>query len=158
MGVIAKNERRPLRPAPAGLHPAVCVDVIDLGLVEHPQFGTRRQVKFRWQIDKVNPDTGKPFLVSRTFTNSLHEKSSLRPFLESWRGNAYTEEEATAGVDIEAEFVGQGCLLQVMHKAVDDRVYANVTAALPMPDGFLAPEPRDYIRERDRVDDDGGTD
>ena len=38
------------------------------------------------------PD-GKPFLVRRRYTASLHEKSALRKDLESWRGRAFTNVE-----------------------------------------------------------------
>ena len=45
-------------PAPAGTHQAVCVDVVDLGVIEKTWQGkTRRQpcVQFRFQILATNP-------------------------------------------------------------------------------------------------------
>lgn len=155
MPVVARHERRPLRPAPAGLHPAVCVDVVDLGVIEHPQYGARHQVEFRWQIDKKDPDTGRPFVVIRRFTLSLYEKSNLRPFLESWRGEPFTEDEVAAGVDLEAEYLGRPCYLQVMHRQFDDRIYAHPMTALPLPEGFAPPVVRDYVRVVDRQSDGG---
>lgn len=152
MAIVARDAKKHYTPAPSGLWSAVCCDVIDLGMVES-QFGERHQVELRWQISEEHPETGKPFLVVRRFTLSLNEKSNLRPFLESWRGAAYTEDEVEAGVDIEAEFLGQPALLQVMHKpSSDGRIFANPASALPLPDAFTKVAPRDYVRVKDRGD------
>src|SRR3990167_8424522 len=83
MPIIARDDRKPYTPAPPGLHNAVCVDVVDLGLIDS-QWGEKPQIELRWQIERENPETGKPFLVVRRFTLSLSEKSNLRPFLEGW--------------------------------------------------------------------------
>ena len=57
---------------------------------------------------------GKPFLISRRYSLSLHEKSSLRRDLESWRGRAFTQEELR-GFDLEV-LIGVGCLVSVVHE------------------------------------------
>ncbi len=70
-------------PAPPGVHDAVCVDFIDLGIVDTP-FGAKRKVKLTFEIPAEGD--GKPYNISKTFTASLHEKASLNHFLSKWRG------------------------------------------------------------------------
>lgn len=93
---------------PAGSHLARCIHVIDLGTQKHSYAGeewTSRDVRITWELPtelmegKYNPEVkGKPFAVSKTFKQSLHSASSLRGFLESWRGKKFTKEEL-AGYD-----------------------------------------------------------
>jgi hypothetical protein len=47
-------------------------------------------------------------VISKEFTLSMHEKSTLRQFLESWRGKAFTEKEALS-FDVTA-LIGKPCL------------------------------------------------
>lgn len=149
MPIIARDERKPLTPAPAGLHNAVCVDVVDLGMVDSP-WGERPQVEIRWQLETINPDTDKPYLVVRRFTLSLSEKSNLRPFLEGWLGRELTDEEAQSGFDLE-NLLGLPALLQVIHQTSSKgQTFAFVKTALP---GTKTLEPRDYIRKKDRTGD-----
>ena len=149
MPIVAKDERKPYTPAPAGVHNAVCVDVVDLGLVDSP-WGERPQVEFRWQIDKVNAENGKRFLVVRRFTRSLASKSNLRPFLEGWIGESISEDEAKQGMDLE-RFVGESCLLQVIRgKSAKGTEFASAKTTLPLPEGVEPLRAKDYIRVIDR--------
>lgn len=43
MGIIAKAPEKNFAPAPEGLHHAVCVDVIDLGLLRSGNCGPRKE-------------------------------------------------------------------------------------------------------------------
>ena len=68
------------QPAPAGVHQAVCVDVVDLGVLDVSWQGqTKRQhkVNLAWQIAE-DRDDGKPFLTWNRYTASLHENAKLR--------------------------------------------------------------------------------
>jgi hypothetical protein len=137
-------------PAPAGTHAAVCVDVVDLGVVETNWQGkvTRKhKVSIVWQIDE-DRDDGKPFAVRKRYTLSLHEKAALRKDLESWRGRAFTEEELQ-GFDLE-NLLRIGCLLNIIHASKDGQTYSNVASIMKLPKGMQAPEPRDYVRVCDR--------
>ena len=137
-------------PAPAGTHAAVCVDVIDHGMLEVTYQGktqSKHKITVSWQIDE-NMDNGKPFLVRRRYTNSLHEKASLRRDLESWRGRAFTEKELD-GFDLES-LLSVGCLLNVLHECRNGSTYANVASVMRLPKNMTAPTPRDYIRVCDR--------
>ena len=140
-------------PAPAGVHQAVCVDVVDLGILEITYQGmTKKQhkVNVAWQVSE-DRDDGKPFLVFKRFTLSLHEKSALRKDLESWRGKQFTRDEEL-GFDIE-RLIGVNCLLNITHNLVGDRTYANIVSIMPLVKGMPVIVGRDYVRKVDRQPD-----
>lgn len=138
-------------PCPAGVHQAVCVDVVDLGLLEVTfanETKTKHMVRIAWQIEELTAD-GKPFLVQKRYTASLHEKAQLRKDLESWRGRAFTDDELRA-FDLE-KLIGVNALINVMQVARETgKTYANVTAVMPTKKGMPLLKPRDYVRVCDR--------
>ena len=155
MSIIAKNDGGSYRVHPEGQYPAVCCDVVDLGMVK-VEFGgkTKQQHKIRvvFQTDERDPDTRKRLQTSQRFTLSMHEKANLRKFLESWRGRAYTEDEAKAGVDVEL-MVGVHALLQVTHTTKNGKTYDNITSIMRLPKGMPKLEIQDYVRVKDREPD-----
>src|SRR5215471_13420387 len=145
-------------PAPEGSHPAVCVDVVDLGILELTFNGRtekKHMIRLVWQINESAPN-GKPFTVSRRFTLSLHKKAALRAVLESWRGRAFTDTELR-GFDIETQ-IGMPCLLNVVHNSHDGSTFANVAGVMRLPKGLEAPKPSDYVRVKDRQNSQDGQD
>jgi hypothetical protein len=133
-------------PAPAGTHAAVCCDVQDLGMVEVTFQGKTQKkhiIKISWQINE-NMDNGKPFLVQRRYTCSLHEKATLRRDLESWRGRPFTKKELE-GFDLES-LLSIGCLINVIHENRNGSTFANVASVMRLPKGMTAPALRDYVR------------
>ena len=92
MPIYARKKETEFSPAPEGLWPAVCVDVVDLGIVQTP-FGPQEKIQIRWQLEEKDPKTGKRYLIVQKYTPSLHEKSKLRPMLEAWRGKKFSKEE-----------------------------------------------------------------
>lgn len=138
-------------PVPEGLWPAVCCDVVDMGIVDWG-FGPQVKIKICWQLEEINPKTGKRYLVSQAYTPSLHEKSKLRPILESWRGKKFTKDELKK-FDIE-KLIGACCQLSITHNIKDGgETYANVQAAVPPARnaGKIYVED-DYVRFKDRPD------
>jgi hypothetical protein len=153
MAIIAKEPESKFTPAPEGLHQSVCVDVIDRGLQQTP-WGEKHKVEVRWQIDQVNPETGKRYDVRAYYTLSLSEKANLRKHLETWRGRKFTGEELK-GFDLE-KLIGANCQLQVIHNLTDDgKTYANVQAIVPAPGRMPKIASLDYVRERDRAHEQG---
>jgi len=135
---------------PEGLHQAVCVDVVDLGDQDTP-WGSKPKIEIRWQLDEVNPETGKRFEIRNRYTNSLHEKAALRQTLETWRGKKFTAQELK-GWDLE-KLLGVNCQVQVVHKPGDEgRVWANVQAVVPAAKGAVKLRAQDYVRQIDRED------
>ena len=150
MAIVAKDTRKEFTPAPEGLHQAVCVDVVDLGLQETP-WGAKAKVRLVWQIEAVNPETGKRFLVSSLFTLSLNEKARLRHLLEAWRGKKFSQGEL-GGFDLE-KLLNANCQIQIVHALSDDgRIWANVQAAVPLGKGMTKMRAEDYVRVKDRTD------
>lgn len=151
MAIYAREPESKYTPAPEGLHPAVCCDVVDLGLVDDG-FGQRHKVEIRWQLDlEVEDGSGRPVLVRKRYNNSLHEKATLRKDLETWRGRPFSKEELQ-GFDLE-KLIGVSCQAQVMHRITDDgKTYANVVAVIALGKGMTKLRvSEDYVRERDRV-------
>lgn len=65
-------------PPSSGLHTATLTKITDLGL-QHTQFGEKPQVRLRFDVDEKDSH-GQPKYLTKTFTNSLHEKSNFVHF------------------------------------------------------------------------------
>jgi len=147
MPIIAKNSGGDSTPAPEGLWPAVCVDVVDKGMVESAKYKPRHMVQLRWVLDAepALPD-GRPHMAVRSFGLSLGEKSNLRPLLEAWRGKKFTNEELE-GFDLE-KLIGVNCQVQILHNVSQGKTYGNVQAVVPAARGVAKMEvPADYVRQ-----------
>lgn len=157
MSIIAKASGTNFIPAPAGTHSAVCVDVVDLGMLEVAFGGkkkTQHKIRIVWQIEEVMADN-KPFIVQKRYTLSLHEKAALRKDLESWRGRGFTPQELE-GFDVET-IINVPCLLNVIHTVKDGSTYANVSSIMRLPKSMQAITARDYVRVVDREPQDQAT-
>jgi hypothetical protein len=142
MGTVAKAGGGDFPKAPVGTHVARCYQVIDLGHQKITWNGSEKwqpKVMLTWELLNAKMEDGRPFSVSSRYTLSLAETSQLRPLLESWRGKAFTDEEAQ-GFDIR-NVLGKYCLLGVVHNPKDGKVYTNVSAALKLPQGMDKPAP-----------------
>ena len=144
-------------PAPAGVHQAVCCDVVDLGIVESEWQGqkkTAHKVRIIWQLAELMED-GRPYTVSSRYTASLHEKARLRADLQSWRGRAFTAEELQQ-FDLE-KLIGAGCLINVMHTSRNGKTYADIAAIMPLAARTpKLPISAGYVRVQDRQAVDAG--
>jgi hypothetical protein len=148
MAIYARKKEGEYSTAPEGLWPAVCCDVYDLGLVD-TQFGKQEKIEITWQLAEKDTKTQRRYQVSQRYTPSLHEKSKLRPLLESWRGRKFTKEEEKE-FDIE-KLLGANCQLQIVHNIKDEgRTYANVQACVPYPKKEPRMAVEEYTRRIDR--------
>jgi hypothetical protein len=141
--------------APAGLHPAVCVDVVDEGF-KATQFGEKHKVRIVFQIEEQN-SKGYRFTVSAWFNLSMHENATLRKFLESWRGRVFAEAEINRppGFDLES-LIGKPCAITIKHNESSGKTYANVDAISPHSNRLGQPLVSDgYVRKQDREDQTG---
>jgi hypothetical protein len=153
MGIVASAESGGATKYlhPAGQYVAVCVDVIDLGYVDVNWQGNikkQHKVVVRFWCGEYN-DEKEPLFAGERFTLSLHEQSALRPFLEAWRGKAFTAEELK-GFDLE-KLIGVNALLQISHATKNERTFANITSIMMPPKGSETIRPlADYVRAKDR--------
>lgn len=120
-----------------GTYAAVCTRIVDLGTQRSNWQGEEKfahKVQLFWEINE-NMTDGRPFMVSRQFTVSLHEKAGLRQFLAGWRGRDFTPEEL--GGFHAKKLLGAGCMLSLVQKGD----YVNVDSASKLPKGMTAPAP-----------------
>lgn len=145
-------------PAPEGVHQAIAVDVIDLGMKDN-QFkpGTKQhKIDIAWELAETRDD-GKRFLAYKRYTLSISEKATLRKDLESWRGRPFTRDEEMQ-FDVES-ILGANCLLNIQHSARDGKTYANVIAVMPLIKGMpKIVTSGDYKRVCDRTPEDAQSD
>lgn len=132
MTLTAKNTGGSFEKAPAGVHVARCIRLIDLGTQHNRKFDNwQHKVRVYWELPNAPMQTGEfagqPFIVTKDYTLSLSEKADLRKDLKSWRGRDFTEQEAEA-FDLSL-VVDKCCLLNVVHEGD----YANVAGIMPLP-------------------------
>jgi len=140
MGLILKETASNYEPVSEGLHPAICVSVIDLG-VQYSKLYNKEQPKvmLTWEIsDEGTNGEDMTKTISKEYTASFNEKSTLRKNLKSWRGREFTAEELEA-FDLR-KVLGAACQLQVIHNKNGDRTYANIESIVSFPRGMKKPE------------------
>lgn len=115
---------------------AVCFRVIELGTQKQEYKGDVKhlpKVLVSWEINQKRKD-GKRFVMSKSYTESLHEKSRLRIDLESWRGKKFTDDELAEFN--ETKMLGKPCLLTLVESK--DGQYVNIGGISPMVQGMEA--------------------
>jgi len=126
----------------AGVYTAVCTMVIDLGIQYNQTFNkSNHQVKILWDVVgetvEINGET-LPRQISKDFTVSLDERSTLRKMLQSWRGKPFTAEELQ-GFELK-KLLGASCQLQLIHKENERGTFAVVDSIMALPKGMPKPE------------------
>lgn len=125
--VLQCNDGGDYKPHPEGVHPAVCVDVMDLGLVETEFQGQRRlvnKVKLAFESEARTED-GKPCGITKNFTASLHPKARLAEFIGKWRGRPVVPGES---IDL-SKLIGASCTLVISHQQnMVGKTYASIDA------------------------------
>jgi hypothetical protein len=120
--------------------------MVHIGTIQDEYMGERKEmnkVRLTFELPtetKVfREENGEqPYVVSKEFTLSLHEKATLRHFLESWRGKGFTEEEAKR-FDI-SKLLGATCMLNIIHKQKKDgNMRADIASISAMPKGLQCP-------------------
>lgn len=146
MSITATNEGGGnYTPLEAGTYPARCYSMIHIGTIQEEFQGEKKimnKVRISWELptelkEFKQGEGEKPYILSKEFTLSLHEKSSLRAFLKSWRGKDFTEEEAKS-FDV-TKLLGVICMLSVGHKESKGKVYAEINSVSPIIKGFTVP-------------------
>ena len=139
MAIIAKSSgsNYPKQVTPAGSHVARCYGMIEVG-TEESEYKGEKKVGYKVIVDFELPletaifregEAEKPFVISKEYNLSFHEKATLRKDLEAWRGAPFTEAEAES-FDI-TRLVGKPCMLNITHKKSADgtKTYANITGS-----------------------------
>lgn len=164
MSITAKKPESNFEIVPQGNHIARCYSMIEIGTEEVEFNGDRKKaykVRISWELPNetkvFNPEKGEqPFTVSKDYTLSMHEKANLRHDLQSWRGKAFTDDEAKS-FDI-TKLLGVPCMLNVIHNVskANGNTYANIAGVTPIPKGIPIPEQvnKSFVLSYDEFDED----
>jgi len=144
--ITATNEGGGFATLEAGTYPARCYKMVHIGTVLEEFQGQKKilnKVQITWELptelNEFKQGEGKkPYVLSKEFTLSLHEKSTLRAFLKAWRGKDFTEDEAKS-FDI-TKLLGVACMVSVGHKESKGKTYAEINAVSPVMKGFEVPK------------------
>lgn len=148
MPIIAENKGNGnYEPIPAGNYVARCYQMIHIGTVTETIMGVEKKlnkVRLTFELPtetKVFKEENgeQPHVISKEFTLSMHEKSTLRKYLESWRGKGFTELEAER-FDITV-LCGKPCMLNIIHNVSKNtgKTYADISSISAMPKGLQCP-------------------
>ena len=139
MGLIAKNEQKmEIKKIEDGVYTAVSIMLIDLGIQNNVTFN-KKQRKFMivWEIlgetIEINGEE-LPRIISKEYTLSLGEKSTLRKDLQAWRGKAFSADELE-GFDL-INILNVPCQIQIINVENNDKTYPNIAAIMAMPKGM----------------------
>ncbi|MBM3832796.1 MAG: hypothetical protein FJ403_05890 [Verrucomicrobia bacterium] len=143
MGDETHNEQATAQSNGATIVNGVLVDMIDLGVQETP-WGPKRQLQPVFEIDEVNEQTALPLKVRRTLNNNLHEKSTLRGLMKSWRGWDLTENELKNGINWSKQ-VGKPCRLEIVD-AISKNGHAYLKLLNILPPGKTKLEPSGFYK------------
>ena len=120
-----------------GVYTAVSSAIIDIGLQTSEKFGnTQRKFMMIWTIlgEEIEINGEKlPRTMSKEYSFSLHEKSSLRKDLQSWRGQVFTEEELQ-GFNL-LNILNKPCQLQIILEEKNGKQYNNIAGIMSLPKG-----------------------
>ncbi len=130
---------------PEGTHVARCLSIVDMGLQAVPFTDDKGnpkppepKVRIAFELCYEQDNRGRPFVASKFYKISLHEKSSLRKDLVAWRGRDFTKEELDA-FDL-AKLVGVACMVTIKHTTkADGRIRADIVAISGIAKGMQTP-------------------
>jgi hypothetical protein len=131
MSLVLKRESNNFEMTPAGLFDAVCTQIIDLGTQQSNYSDgvkSQRKVRITWEIVNELMQDNRPFVISKEYGFTLHEKSSLSKDLISWRGKNFTEDELE-GFNL-SKILGLACQLNIIHtyNETTKKTYAKISA------------------------------
>ena len=73
---LTVSGKKEFEPIPEGIYAAVCVGIYDLGTQHNEIFNNdAHQVLFTWEIPDRRLDDGRPMVISKKYTQSLHKKA-----------------------------------------------------------------------------------
>lgn len=150
MAILATTTPQQRELIPSGNYIARCYQMVEIGTVSEIILGEQKvlkKVRIGWELPtelKVfNEDKGEqPCVISKEFTLSMHEKSTLRSVLKSWRGKDFTEEEAKS-FDI-TKLLGVPCMINIIHKpgkSDPTKTYQEISGVTGVPKGVPVPDP-----------------
>lgn len=156
MAIIAKNTGGgDYAPMEAGMYVARCVQMIQIGTITEiingeskTQHKVRLGFEFPTELKVFKEENGEqPYMLSKDYGLSMHEKATLRNHLETWRGKKFTEDEAKS-FDV-TKLLGVPCTINVIHKVAksNGKTYAEIGSISPLMKGQPCPDAISPIQE-----------
>lgn len=140
MSLVAKSESN-FVPVPTGMHLARCYRIIDLGTQESTYMGAVKHLhKVMLQFEVHSEDAqgnptvtskGDPMSLSKNYTVTLADKSTLRKDLQTWRGKDFTADELR-GFELK-NVLGQWAMISVVETENNGQTYTNIANINPVP-------------------------
>lgn len=138
-------------PVSKGLHPAICCEFLDLGIVD-TRYGKKHKGAWVFQVDERD-DEGKRKEIRCKFNLAVGtptKPSKVQKLMGKWRGASYSQAELDNG-DIDPEKpVGQPCILDVEHATLDDGTLIHYVDSI-LPAGEVRLEPVGYVPVAERA-------
>ena len=145
MAIIANSNGggKDFQPVEAGTYTARCYSMINIGTITEDVMGQKKEMnkvrltfELPTEMKVFKEENGEqPQVIGKDFTLSMHEKAGLRKFLSSWRGKAFTDEEAKA-FDI-TKLLGVACTLGITHKfSKTGKTYAEISSVSTLMKGM----------------------
>lgn len=138
---IGSRAKPAIPPIEAGTYFGVCIGMIDLGEQETNFNGKTRYVNQILMIFQIPSETitidgvEEPRQLSRKFTLSTSSKGKLRPFIETWMSQKFSDD---AFADMELfELIGKPAMLTIVQSETGQ--YSNIASAAALPKGVPAP-------------------
>ena len=120
-----------------GVYRSISSAMVDLGLQKSEKFKTtQRKFILIWTIQgeevEINGEK-QARQISKEYSFSLNEKSTLRKDLQSWRGKVFTDEELR-GFNL-LNVLNVACQLQIVLDEKNGKQYNNIAGIMSLPKG-----------------------
>lgn len=140
MSLIAKSEGNSvIEKLEDGVYTAVSSMLIDLGIQKSEKFKKcNRKIIIVWNItDEFVEINGEKYArtISKEYTMSLSDKSTLKKDLQAWRGQQFTQEELN-GFNL-LNILNKGCQLQIVNAENNGKTFTNIAAIMSLPKGVI---------------------
>ena len=142
--IVKENGGAEIPMLEAGVYTAYSNALVDLGVQRSEKFQKDiRKFRIIWVIceEEVEINGEKyPRTVSKEYSFSLGEKSTLRKDLQSWRGQPFTADELT-GFDL-TNILNKACQLQIIVEEKDGKHFNNIAGIMALPKGTTIEVPK----------------
>jgi hypothetical protein len=147
MSLVAKDSggESSFTPVPPGMHLARCYRIVDLGTQKSEYQGDVKHLhKVMLQFEVHGEDEsgrplvtskGEPMTISKNYTLSLGEKSTLRKDLVNWRGRDFTAEELR-GFELKNVLNAWAMLSIAKSAGSNGKEYTNIMSVNPVMAAF----------------------
>lgn len=137
MMIVKENGGVDIPKLEAGVYTAYSSMLVDLGVQRSEKFNKdTRKFRIIWTIkDEEVEINGEKFprTISKEYSFSIGDKSTLKKDLQAWRGQPFTEEELQ-GFDLK-NVLNKACQLQIIVEERDGKSFNNIAGIMALPKG-----------------------